>query len=141
MDKLLRIIDVNLNRSQEGLRVCEDIVRFILEDKSLLRSFKSLRHRVRELAKRAHRTKPLILRARNIRRDYGRSTIRTESRRRDVRDIFCANAQRTKEALRVLEEISKLIDKKISQSFKKTRFRAYELEKRSSVKLEALLHN
>ena len=29
---LLRIIDANLNRSREGLRVCEEISRFVLED-------------------------------------------------------------------------------------------------------------
>ena len=43
MHKLLRLIDANLNRSREGIRVCEDIARFVLNDKRITRSFKSLK--------------------------------------------------------------------------------------------------
>jgi len=38
--KLFQIIDVNVNRSVEGLRVVEEICRFILEDNSLTHKIK-----------------------------------------------------------------------------------------------------
>ncbi|MDD5440263.1 MAG: thiamine phosphate synthase, partial [Candidatus Omnitrophica bacterium] len=38
----LRIVDANLNRTAEGLRVAEDIVRFYLNDRKLQVSFKAL---------------------------------------------------------------------------------------------------
>ena len=141
MNKLLRIIDVNLNRSREGLRVCEDIVRFILNDRKLQSAFKSLRHRLVDFAKKTHDKKVTLLRSRNIPGDVGKKTSYRESKRRNIPDVFGANIQRVKESLRVLEEITKLIDKKASQNFKRTRFRVYELEKKSRIKLEALLHH
>ncbi len=151
MHRLLRIIDVNLNRSQEGLRVCEDIVRFILNDRKMLRSFKSLRHKVGALAKRIYGKKTLVhprggqglmvLKSRNVKRDVGKLTTYREGRRKNIGDVFRANIQRVKESLRVLEETSKLLDRRISQSFKTIRFRVYELEKKSRVKLEAILHH
>lgn len=140
MHKLLRIIDVNLNRSQEGLRVCEDIVRFILNDRKMLRSFKSLRHKVGALSKRIYR-KRFLLKSRNVKKDVGKITTYREGRRKNIGDVFRANIQRVKESLRVLEETSKLLDRRISQSFKTIRFRVYELEKKSRVKLEAILHH
>ena len=141
MHSILRIIDVNLNRSREGLRVCEDIVRFILDDRKMLRSFKSLRHRVGALAKRIYGKKTLLLKSRNARRDVGKLTTYRELRRKNINDVFRANIQRVKESLRVLEETSKLLDGRISQRFKTIRFRVYELEKKSRVKLEAILHH
>lgn len=140
MDKLLRIIDANLNRSQEGLRVCEDIVRFVLNDRRSSRSFKSLRHVVGNLGKKLYSTEPRLLSSRNVSGDVGKKTNRYERKRKDIKAIFRANTQRTKEALRVLEEISKLKDKKISQRFKGARFKIYELEKKSAVRLENILH-
>ena len=166
MRNLMRVIDVNLNRSMEGLRVCEDIVRFILNDRPAMRSFKSLRHRVGALAKRicsspscakpACRTgrasegkhsKPgpeqrlAVLKSRNVKRDVGKITTYREARRKNIGDVFRANIGRVKESLRVLEEISKLLDRGISKNFKTIRFRVYELEKKSRVKVEAVLYH
>ena len=141
MRKLLRLIDANLNRTQEGLRVCEDITRFMLNDKKLTRSFKTSRHRVSALVKSLDKGKLVLLKSRSVKKDIGRKTARSESRRKNIRNVFFANIQRVKESLRVLEEISKLLNKKTSENFKKIRFRVYELEKASRIKLEALLHH
>src|SRR3989338_9404115 len=133
MRTLLRIIDANLNRSREGLRVCEDIARFVLNEKSLTRSFKSVRHRISTLANTINKSSnaPLsLLKSRNIKRDVGKKNLFRESKRKDIFDIFYANLQRAKEATRVLEETAKLIDNKLSQNFKKVRFRIYEAEKK-----------
>ena len=37
--RVLRVIDANANRLTEGLRVCEDTARFILNDKKATQSF------------------------------------------------------------------------------------------------------
>lgn len=39
----MRIIDVNINRATEGLRVVEELCRFVLEDQKLTLSIKKLR--------------------------------------------------------------------------------------------------
>ena len=45
---VLRIIDANLNRALEGLRIIEEIVRFILQDKRLTGYLKAIRHQIKE---------------------------------------------------------------------------------------------
>ena len=42
--KLLRIIDANLNRAREALRVMEEYARFALEDAGLSSAIKETRH-------------------------------------------------------------------------------------------------
>ena len=49
----LRIIDANLNRAAEGLRVLEDIARLGLNDASLSERLKTLRHELTQ-----HRSGP-----------------------------------------------------------------------------------
>jgi len=41
--KLLRIIDANYNRAREGLRVCEDILRFIMNEVNSALELKNIR--------------------------------------------------------------------------------------------------
>ncbi len=142
MNKILRLIDANLNRSHEALRVCEDIARFMLNDKGITRSFKALRHRVSALGKRIESKQGLVLlKARNVKKDIGKVTIYSEKRRKNIKDVFRANTARAKESLRVLEEVTKLFDRKGSGRFKRIRFRVYELEKKSRLKLDIILHN
>ncbi|MCX7680174.1 MAG: thiamine phosphate synthase, partial [Spirochaetes bacterium] len=43
-------IDANINRAMEGLRVCEDICRFVLHDEMLSRTAKKYRHSIAEHA-------------------------------------------------------------------------------------------
>ena len=46
--KIYRIIDANLNRVSEGLRVIEDIERFIFEDEEISKKLREIRHKVRK---------------------------------------------------------------------------------------------
>lgn len=142
MDKgIYRIIDANLNRLMEALRVCEDIVRFASDDEDLTRLLKVLRHDVFS-AIRGLRQEHLreLIESRNL-SDVGLRTTKTEKKRSDISDLFFANAQRGKESLRVLEEVMKLIDEQLSQKFKDFRFELYEVEKRSVKHLEDLRDN
>lgn len=127
---LYRIIDANLNRAREGLRVCEEISRFILNDKKNSLEFKMLRHRLQKLT--TFFPAKNLFQARDTQKDAGKKSIGTEFKRKDYRDLFFANIQRTKESLRVLEEFSKLINKNLSEKFKKIRYKLYLLEKKIS---------
>ena len=40
----IRVLDASLNRATEGLRVVEDYVRFVLDDRHLTEQLKRLRH-------------------------------------------------------------------------------------------------
>ncbi|KPK42783.1 MAG: hypothetical protein AMJ78_01335 [Omnitrophica WOR_2 bacterium SM23_29] len=128
--KIYRIIDANLNRSREGLRVCEEIARFILNDKSLTKEFKALRHRITNCIRDFPAQLGEIVSTRDAEGDVGRQSRPSENKRRNWKEIFLANLERVKESLRVLEEFSKLVDKKIADRFKKIRFKLYDIEKK-----------
>ncbi len=139
MDKgVYRIIDANLNRVMEGIRVCEDIVRFASNNEKLTRKLKDLRHNIfiaiKDLCK--EHLKELVS-SRDV-HDVGVTSSESEKNREDLVDLFLANTQRGKESLRVLEEVLKLFDQDLSQKFKKFRFKLYEIEKTAVKELENL---
>lgn len=141
MDKdVLRLIDANFNRAREGLRVCEDIARFLLDSGPLTKQLKSVRHGIAGII--SDFTKFNFVRLSDFRdsiNDVGKaSRRRSEMTRRDCRDIFIANIERVKESLRVLEEFFKLIDKNASARLSRLRFRVYDIEKRSVKKVAGL---
>jgi thiamine-phosphate pyrophosphorylase len=126
---ILRTIDANINRLQEALRVCEDIARFILSDISLASQCKRMRHRVKSLVKRLPQE---LIKTRDIQGDIGKDTKDEELRRADVKEIFVANLQRAKEASRVLEEFTKLLETEVAVGFKTLRYQLYHLEKKTA---------
>jgi hypothetical protein len=134
-----RIIDANLNRSREGLRVCEEIARLGLSSPALTKELKSVRHAVSLIAKTHYKKLGSLSRARDSSGDVGRVSRRaSEMRRSGLADIFTANAQRAKESLRVLEEFYKIFDRKTSARFSGLRFKVYEIERKASARIEAL---
>jgi len=138
--KITRIIDVNLNRIKEALRVCEEIARFVIEDPKLSMSYKRLRHRITQISSTLNLDLKTLLNSRDTRTDVGKRNIVSEIRRDDIKDIFFANTQRLKESVRVLEEFSKIINKAAAVKFKTLRFKIYALEKKTS-KILLSLHN
>ena len=133
--KILRLIDANANRLIEGLRVCEEIMRFIAADKQLTLKFKQSRHRASSLIKDWEIKKKSLLGSRDSLKDVGRPSIVNELVRKDHKNIFFANIQRAKESSRVLEEFSKLNRKKISEGFKSLRYNLYQFEKQANSRL------
>lgn len=126
--KLYRIVDANLNRAKEGLRVCEDVCRFILDDKASTKEFKSLRHQLTTVMSSLKIS--CLVGCRDIDHDVGRLTNPTELKRKEVADIFYANSQRVKESIRVLEEFAKLVHRAMAQDLKAFRYKIYALEKK-----------
>lgn len=131
-----RIIDANINRAKEGLRVCEEVVRFIANSRSLTAGFKRIRHGIDEAAKNLPAER--LLSERMSLTDAGKDIHAGELARRGYKDIFFANIQRSKESVRVLEEFSKLQDAACALKFKKLRYRLYELEKKAACRLLSL---
>lgn len=127
---ILRIIDVNLNRSREGLRVCEEVARFILNNKALTKDLKNIRHRIQNIYGAFPQGWKAIVGARDSQADIGRHPSLIEMNRKNIKDVFFSNMQRSKESVRVLEEFLKLIDSKLSNRFKRLRFDLYEIEKK-----------
>jgi thiamine-phosphate pyrophosphorylase len=125
---LYRILDANFNRAKEGLRVCEDLCRYVWDQKTFTRAFKELRHEITGIMAGLDIQK--VLEARHIQGDVGRATIVSEAKRKDISAVFWANSQRIKESLRVLEEVTKLIDAKISSKLKALRYKVYALEQK-----------
>ncbi|MDO8603040.1 MAG: thiamine-phosphate pyrophosphorylase [Candidatus Omnitrophota bacterium] len=138
-NKLLRIIDANLNRAREGLRVCEDIARFSLENKSVTKSLKATRHSATDLILKSKKISLAgLLSGRDISSDKTKFIDFRPGEETGISDIFMANIERVKESLRVLEECFKPVDEKISRGYRKLRFDAYDIEK-SVVKKAGLI--
>lgn len=134
---VIRIIDANINRVKEGLRVCEEVARFILDNRNLTAEFKKIRHKIDTLIRQMPGPAGL-LKERRSSSDVGRNIYINELKRRDFQDIFSANIQRVKESVRVLEEFSKLKNTAIAIEFKKIRYKIYEIEKKAIDKITAL---
>ncbi|NQT30009.1 MAG: thiamine phosphate synthase [Candidatus Saganbacteria bacterium] len=124
-----RIVDVNINRAVEGVRVMEELARFVLDDKAATLALKNIRTTLRAAANKLTR-KGAHFEARKSLEDIGRKLYtKSEACRKNLLDIFVANAKRVQEALRVLEEFSKLSDPSFGKFFKDIRFGIYDIEK------------
>lgn len=132
-----RIIDANINRTKEGLRVCEEITRFILNNRSLTLELKNLRHGI-DLVFLSLVSQRELLRERLVQKDVGQNIYGNELKREGLKDIFFANIQRVKESVRVLEEFSKLINVNSALKFKRARYKLYAIEKKAAARISAL---
>lgn len=128
----LRVIDANFNRSREGLRVCEEVARFIWNSRTLTKELKSVRHSISNVLKASPASIKALNWTRDSEHDVGRRVKSgSETGRLTYDDIFSANIQRVKESLRVLEEFFKLIDSGNSARFADLRFKVYGIEKKA----------
>lgn len=135
--KILRVLDVNFNRSKEGLRVVEDIFRFIIEDNNMRKKIRRLRHSLDRLA--GEKFFKEAIKSRDPDNDLGKKTDILESKRKNYQDILYINLQRTKESLRVLEEFFKIVLPSKTGCIKKLRYEVYTLEKQIIVNWSDLL--
>jgi len=136
-----RIIDANINRTKEGLRVCEEITRFVLDNRKLTAEFKKIRHKIDTIVKRLPDIRLDLLKARKSLTDVGRNIYINELKRKDFGDIFFANIQRVKESIRVLEEFTKLKNINFAVEFKKIRYSIYEIEKKAAKRIASLCNH
>lgn len=129
-NNILRIVDANLNRLREALRVLEEITRFILEEKGLTEDLKCLRHEAFIAVSQCKNIKySSLIKSRDPINDVGKKTISNELKREGSSDVLNANLQRAKESVRVLEEFTKVLDSNLALTFKSIRFKIYDIEK------------
>ena len=126
---LFRVIDANYNRAKEAVRVAEDIARFYLQDSRLTSRFKRIRHDLTRALWGLKVPYRSLVGARDSKEDVGRSGLIRDKKRPGWKDLLLSNLKRAEEALRVLEEFSKMAGPNKTPAFQRLRFRLYELEK------------
>ena len=122
--ELYRVIDANLNRLKEGVRVVEDLMRYHYNNEKLSKKLKSLRHLAR------YEDIDALLKYRDSINDILRPSTKSELSRINLKSIIIANFKRGQESARVLEELFKLHSTKESENFKHIRYELYDLEKK-----------
>jgi len=125
-----RILDANLNRLREALRVVEEHYRFILEDENVCVKLKAMRHSLTNMEESVGQNS--LLEGRDTESDCFASTSRPEEMgRADAAAILRANFKRAQEACRVIEEYSKISaeTEAASRQAKEMRFSLYAMEK------------
>lgn len=123
ISNILRILDANLNRLREGIRVVEDILRYGFNNKEFALCLKKIRHECRVTSYFE------CLNARNSQEDVLKISTKEEQLRKNLENVFIANFKRAQESARVLEEILKLENIQESEHFKNIRYKLYTLEK------------
>ncbi|WP_341736287.1 thiamine phosphate synthase [Microcoleus sp. CAWBG640] len=120
---LCRILDANLDRAREGLRIIEEWCRFGLNSADLAGECKQLRQEL------AFWHTAELRSARDTPADPGTElTHPQEEQRSGLQQLLEANFCRVEEALRVLEEYGKVYDPNMGKAFKQMRYRVYTLE-------------
>ncbi len=117
-----QIIDVNYNRAREGIRVVEEVARFILKDTALTQEIRRLRHSLQKILS----SFPLYS-FRNAETDIGKNFSSLSYAH--LSELVKANFSRAEESLRVMEEFSRLEKPTLSRNLMDLRFLAYQLEK------------
>jgi len=125
---ILRIIDANLNRAGEGLRVLEEFARMSLNDTELTQRLKDMRHEILVADTHFHKQ---LLQARDSESDIGSEMKAVgQDEQTDSKAIIVANARRAQESLRVLEETAKVYNTGVNtDKYAKARFQLYTIEK------------
>jgi thiamine-phosphate pyrophosphorylase len=132
-----RIIDANINRAVEGVRVMEEAARMVFDDAPLTASLKDLRHDIARIARMEPGLEAVLIKSRGSDRDVLRDGVtESETSRTSMGEIVRANAGRVREAVRVIEEYIKLSYPELSGQCKSARFRLYDLEKELILTIE-----
>lgn len=120
---MLRLLDANLDRAREGLRVAEDWARFGLNRRDLVEPLKDLRQQLG----RCHL--PEYRQARHTASDGAAGLAHpAQAERLNPQAVVTANCARAQEALRVLEEFGRASNPDLAAIAETCRYRLYDLE-------------
>jgi len=120
---IYRIIDANINRACEALRVLEDYSRFTKDNLITTEKLKNIRHKINKLF---YPFTNLIL-YRDSQNDIGEKIVNS-SQRTTTKDIIRANSKRAEESLRALSEYGQLLSVNIDE-LEQMRYEIYTVEK------------
>ena len=119
----LRLLDANLDRAREGLRVVEDWCRFGLDRADLVERLKDLRQRLGLCHRQDYKL------ARDTAGDVAAGMAHPAQRQRQQpAQVLAANCARVQEALRVLEEFGRGLDDPLATEAARIRYALYDLE-------------
>ena len=122
-NRIAQLIDANLDRAREGLRVMEDWCRFGLKRNDFSIKLKDWRQQLGAHHHNSYR------KARLTSADPAMGVSHPLQKSRSIpEDIFIANSSRVQEALRVLEEFTRITDPKLSELATRIRYKTYEIE-------------
>jgi thiamine-phosphate pyrophosphorylase len=129
MREVYRILDANINRAREALRVSEDCGRFALNDPAVTAMAKNLRSDLKEVL--TDLPMDQILTSRDTPGDIGTEiTSPSEPKRKDLGEVAIAACKRLSEALRTIEEYCKFVAPGQVQKIERMRYNGYTLEQR-----------
>ncbi|WP_411876469.1 thiamine phosphate synthase [Vulcanococcus limneticus] len=118
-----RLLDANLDRAREGLRVIEDWCRFGLDRADLVARTKDMRQRLGRCHRQAYKL------ARHTATDVGAGLGHpAQAERTAAAAVVAANCGRVQEALRVLEEFGRDPDPGLAAEAAAIRYALYDLE-------------
>jgi len=121
--RIYQIIDANLDRAREGLRVLEDWARFGLGEEKYVETFKNFR----QILGKNHLE--VYKQSRNHIEDKCKGlTHREQINRKNSDQIISSNSGRVQEALRVIEEFSRQHNHELSKISSEIRYEIYTLE-------------
>jgi len=133
MDPARRALDANANRAREGLRVLEDLARFVLAREDLCARAKAARHGVAEGLAAAGVDGLSLLASRDAGCDPGADVKASgEGQREGLSGVAVAAGKRAGEALRVIEEFVKTLPAGRDDAWRRVeaaRYAVYDLER------------
>ena len=127
----LRLIDANLNRAREAVRVVEDQIRFGLDDAAAYKTLREIRLGLGAGAALLGVEQSALLAARRSSHDVGREAAHRKTKNSPTTtatEIVARNFARLQEALRSLEETARAVRPAASAKFQSWRFAAYDLQ-------------
>lgn len=126
-----RAFDAVGNRAAEAIRVVEDVVRFMLDDRTLSSDAKQLRHDLVAALAAAGRGRAVL--ARDVVGDVGTDLAAERPlARRTASDLLAANAARGGQAIRSLAEIAAMVAPAQAAAFDPLRYRLYAIERNAA---------
>jgi thiamine-phosphate pyrophosphorylase len=130
MTDVYQVLDANLNRAREGIRLAEEYFRFAVGDGPTTRLWKEARQELALMASLLGDR--LLLAARDTTSDVGTELhSRGEMVRETTEQVARVNSKRAQEALRAIEEFAKIVDTRVSQAAKSLRYRLYQIERQA----------
>lgn len=129
---VVRIIDANINRAREALRVMEDAARFGLDDAALCEELKGCRHDLVSAAREIALPPGALIANRDTTGDVGTAIAGSgEYAREGLHGMAGAAGARLSEALRAIEEGCKALgDVPAAGKIERLRYRGYTAERR-----------
>lgn len=129
-NRIYRVLDANVNRLREALRVIEEYYRFIDERPAVCGRLKKLRHALADIEQSLGRRELLANRDTSTDCFADRNRPEELDRRNGLPALLAANFKRGQEAGRVVEEYAKVIGgAALSARAKTARFSLYAFEK------------